>query len=316
MVTPYERLRRGLRAAQQADARRPREAVRAVQLRRRGGRERRQDRPARDRPGRGRGVRPRLSRPHQPDHGDDRQEHAVQGGLRAVRGRGLPGADGLPVPLARRSGQVRGRGARRGDEPHPRPGRRRERRGRRDRADPGRGRLHRAAGRLPARRWPSSAGPTASSSSPTRSSPASAAPATGSRATTRAWCPTWSRPPRASRAGCRWPGVTGRAEIMDAVHPGGLGGTYGGNPVACAAALGAIDTMRKEDLPARARRDRERHAAAAAARWRERVPGHRRRARPRRDARHRAGQAGHAGARRRGGRRRSPGLPRQRRDHR
>ncbi|MGO9078643.1 MAG: 4-aminobutyrate--2-oxoglutarate transaminase [Streptosporangiaceae bacterium] len=49
-------------------------------------------------------------------------------------------------------------------------------------------------------------------------------------------------------------GVTGRAEIMDAVHPGGLGGTYGGNPVACAAALGAIDTMRKEDLPAAARR--------------------------------------------------------------
>jgi len=37
--------------------------------------------------------------------------------------------------------------------------------------------------------------------------------------------------------------VTGRAEIMDAVHPGGLGGTYGGNPVACAAALGAIRTL-------------------------------------------------------------------------
>ena len=40
---------------------------------------------------------------------------------------------------------------------------------------------------------------------------------------------------------------------MDAVHPGGLGGTYGGNPVACAAALGAIDTMEKEDLPGAAR---------------------------------------------------------------
>src|SRR5579875_1767959 len=47
--------------------------------------------------------------------------------------------------------------------------------------------------------------------------------------------------------------VTGRAEIMDAVHPGGLGGTYGGNPVACAAALGAIETYAKEDLPAAAR---------------------------------------------------------------
>jgi 4-aminobutyrate aminotransferase/(S)-3-amino-2-methylpropionate transaminase len=48
-------------------------------------------------------------------------------------------------------------------------------------------------------------------------------------------------------------GVTGRAEMMDSVHAGGLGGTYGGNPVACAAALGAIDTMIKEDLPAQAR---------------------------------------------------------------
>ncbi len=47
--------------------------------------------------------------------------------------------------------------------------------------------------------------------------------------------------------------VTGRADIMDSVHVGGLGGTYGGNPVACAAALGAIETMREQDLPARAR---------------------------------------------------------------
>lgn len=47
--------------------------------------------------------------------------------------------------------------------------------------------------------------------------------------------------------------VTGRAEIMDAPGPGALGGTYGGNPVACAAALAAIDYMQSEDLPARAR---------------------------------------------------------------
>ena len=47
--------------------------------------------------------------------------------------------------------------------------------------------------------------------------------------------------------------VTGRAEIMDSVHAGGLGGTYGGNPVACAAALGAIETMRELDLCGRAR---------------------------------------------------------------
>lgn len=48
-------------------------------------------------------------------------------------------------------------------------------------------------------------------------------------------------------------GVTGRASIMDSVHIGGLGGTYGGNPIACAAALGAIETMRSLDLATRAR---------------------------------------------------------------
>ena len=48
-------------------------------------------------------------------------------------------------------------------------------------------------------------------------------------------------------------GVTGRAEVMDAVHGGGLGGTYGGNPVACAAALASIGIMRDQDLSARAR---------------------------------------------------------------
>jgi 4-aminobutyrate aminotransferase/(S)-3-amino-2-methylpropionate transaminase len=48
-------------------------------------------------------------------------------------------------------------------------------------------------------------------------------------------------------------GVTGRAELMDAVHVGGLGGTYGGNPIACAAALAAIETMRELDLAEAAR---------------------------------------------------------------
>jgi len=48
-------------------------------------------------------------------------------------------------------------------------------------------------------------------------------------------------------------GLTGRAEVMDSVHGGGLGGTYGGNPVACAAALGSIETMKAENLNARAK---------------------------------------------------------------
>lgn len=48
--------------------------------------------------------------------------------------------------------------------------------------------------------------------------------------------------------------VVGRAEMMDAPQPGGLGGTYGGNPVACAAALAVIDVFEREQLPARAER--------------------------------------------------------------
>jgi 4-aminobutyrate aminotransferase/(S)-3-amino-2-methylpropionate transaminase len=47
--------------------------------------------------------------------------------------------------------------------------------------------------------------------------------------------------------------VTGRAGLMDQIHPGGLGGTYGGNPVACAAALAAIELMREKDLAGAAR---------------------------------------------------------------
>lgn len=54
-------------------------------------------------------------------------------------------------------------------------------------------------------------------------------------------------------AGLPLSGITGRAEIMNAVHPSGLGGTYAGNPVACAAAMGSIGMMMELDLPARAR---------------------------------------------------------------
>ena len=48
--------------------------------------------------------------------------------------------------------------------------------------------------------------------------------------------------------------VTGRAELMDAVAPGGLGGTYAGNPVACAASLGALDAIVNDGLLERAQR--------------------------------------------------------------
>ncbi|HYN67783.1 MAG TPA: 4-aminobutyrate--2-oxoglutarate transaminase [Ornithinibacter sp.] len=48
-------------------------------------------------------------------------------------------------------------------------------------------------------------------------------------------------------------GLTGRADVLDSIHPGGLGGTYGGNPVACAAALASIETMEADHLIERAR---------------------------------------------------------------
>lgn len=52
--------------------------------------------------------------------------------------------------------------------------------------------------------------------------------------------------------------VTGRADVLEAPQPGGLGGTYGGNPLACAAALAVLDTMEAEGIPARAARMGER----------------------------------------------------------
>jgi 4-aminobutyrate aminotransferase/(S)-3-amino-2-methylpropionate transaminase len=55
-------------------------------------------------------------------------------------------------------------------------------------------------------------------------------------------------------AGLPLASVTGRAELMDVPQVGGLGGTYGGNPLACAAALAVLDVIEQEDLLARARR--------------------------------------------------------------
>ena len=52
--------------------------------------------------------------------------------------------------------------------------------------------------------------------------------------------------------------VTGRADVMEAPHIGGLGGTYGGNPLACAAALAVLDAMEAERIPARAQRTGDR----------------------------------------------------------
>ena len=63
--------------------------------------------------------------------------------------------------------------------------------------------------------------------------------------------------------------VVGRSDLMDATQPGGLGGTYGGNPVACAAALAVIDVLEKEKLPERGARLGER-ALSRMRVWKER----------------------------------------------
>ncbi len=63
--------------------------------------------------------------------------------------------------------------------------------------------------------------------------------------------------------------VVGRSELMDAANPGGLGGTFGGNPVACAAALAVIDVLIDEKLPERGARLGERALSRMRA-WSER----------------------------------------------
>ena len=65
--------------------------------------------------------------------------------------------------------------------------------------------------------------------------------------------------------------VTGRADILDAAQPGGLGGTYGGNPLACAAALAVLDAMEEEHLNERARAVGEKVRARFRS-WAERYP--------------------------------------------
>jgi 4-aminobutyrate aminotransferase/(S)-3-amino-2-methylpropionate transaminase len=72
-------------------------------------------------------------------------------------------------------------------------------------------------------------------------------------------------------AGMPLAAVTGRAEVMDAPGVGGLGGTYGGNPLACAAALAAIETLERENLPERAEKLGQRFESRARE-WKKRWP--------------------------------------------
>ena len=91
-----------------------------------------------------------------------------------------------------------------------------------------------------------------------KSSRASGAPANGSPWSISASSLICDRCANRWPAAFRWRASIGRAKIMDAPEPGGIGGTYAGNPVACAAALGVFDAFEQEGLmekaEARARR--------------------------------------------------------------
>ena len=253
MVTPYEEYIQVCEKLAELTPGQPREALGALQLRRRGGGERGQGRAPPHRSRRRRRLRPRLPRAYEPDDGADREEHALQARLRALRRRDLPRADGLPLPLAGRGRGLRRRGVRR---------------------------LRR---RPSTRRW---ARTTARPSSiePIQGEGGFIVPPPGWLPRVADWCrdngilfiadeiqtgfartgdwfacdhegvvPDLVTTAKGMAGGLPLAAVTGRAEVMDSVHVGGLGGTYGGNPVACAAALAAIETMEAEDLPARAR---------------------------------------------------------------
>ena len=108
-----------------------------------------------------------------------------------------------------------------------------------------------ADGFLPAMRRRGAAR-TASSSSPTRCRPASPAPARMFASELFGIVPDLITTAKGIAGGLPLAAVTGRAEIMDASHAGGLGGTYGGNPIACAAALAAIDVFENDGMIERA----------------------------------------------------------------
>ncbi len=94
--------------------------------------------------------------------------------------------------------------------------------------------------------------------------------------------------------------ITGRADVMDSVHVGGLGGTYGGNPVAAAAALAVLDQIEREGLLARARALGE-HMRDRLGEMQSSPRGDRRGSRARPDERDRARRRSHhEGAARRG----------------
>ena len=106
---------------------------------------------------------------------------------------------------------------------------------------------------------------TASSSSPTRSSRAWAAPGRWFAIEDEGVVPDIVLSAKSLGGGLPISAVTGRAELMDSVHVGGLGGTYGGNPVAAAAALAVLDKIEKRGPPRTVPRRRARRSRGGCA---------------------------------------------------
>ena len=161
----------------------------------------------------------------------------------------------MPMSYPFRDGAgLTGAAGRRPRDRHDRdPGRRGQRRGRADRADPGRGRLHRPAPRASCRPSPPGAKDNGALFIADEIQTGFCRTGDWFACEHEGVVPDLITTAKGIAGGLPLAAVTGRAEIMDAVHPGGLGGTYGGNPVACAAALGAIETMRELDLAGAAR---------------------------------------------------------------
>ena len=109
-----------------------------------------------------------------------------------------------------------------------------------DRAHPGRGRLRRARAGLPARAWPSWCRAAGALFVADEIQTGFCRTGDWFACDDESVVPDLITTAKALAGGMPLAAVTGRAELMDQVHPGGLGGTYGGNPVACAAALAAI----------------------------------------------------------------------------
>ena len=194
--------------------------------------------------------RPRVPRPNQPHDGDDLPPLAGARRHGAVPRRAVLGADLVSLP-----GRALGRGGRGEDHRLHRHAHRRERGGGLlRRADPGRRRHHHS-------RRPGISRPSRSSA--TENGIVFVADEIQSGiARTGAWyaiehhgvVPDLVTSAKGIAGGFPLAAVTGRAEIMDAVQPGGIGGTFGGNPVSTAAALKVFEIIERDGLLAEAQR--------------------------------------------------------------